>query len=424
MTTKPQAGILNRPPEHAMLAAYNLTTLDPASTLAAVERLREVVRKELKSDLDGPNPPELLDQPSAETGELGFDDGYDRYHLTITVAFGAGAFAKLASSQPPADLIAIPWAQLGDQPRAANDNGDVLLQVCSDSLYITEHVLRRVEQELNDVLESVWVVAGHQRHNSRSGRASRGEGRALIGFLDGTSNLRPGANPDDAKLVFVDPDAVPNYPPPVVETAGAPNPYGGPQPPILPGDLRPRPASEPEWTRGGSYVVVRASTFNASAWDARSQRDQELAVGRHKVSGQPLDAADDASAPDVAEPQFGSGNDPEGAITPLASHVRKSNPRGPGDELRRIFRRGYPLITATGTGELQRGLIFIAFARSISTQFEFITRAWTNNPDFPRPGAGIDRLREIETVLCGGYFFAPPLTKANKPWSFALPPIA
>jgi len=41
---------------------------------------------------------------------------------------------------------------------------------------------------------------------------------------------------------------------------------------------------------------------------------------------------------------------------------------------------------------LTRGLAFIAFARTISTQFEFIFRGWMRNPDFPEQGSGLDAL--------------------------------
>jgi hypothetical protein len=66
----------------------------------------------------------------------------------------------------------------------------------------------------------------------------------------------------------------------------------------------------------------------------------------------------------------------------------------------------------------------LGLGRTITTQFEFITRAWTNNPNFPQPGTGPDPLRAIETVLCGGYFFVPPITNANQPWTFTLPSAA
>lgn len=75
----PQAGITNRPPEHLLLATFNFSSEDARASLKA---LGSVVERELRSDLDAENPPEAKDQPSAETGELGFKDDYDRAHLT------------------------------------------------------------------------------------------------------------------------------------------------------------------------------------------------------------------------------------------------------------------------------------------------------------------------------------------------------
>lgn len=211
-----------------------------------------------------------------------------------------------------------------------------------------------------------------------------------------------------------------DYPPRMPAVGpGQPNPYGGPVPPSFPADLAEPPTREPEWTKDGTYLVVRASTIDTTTWDRVTLGEQEHAVGRWKISGSGLDKPNDPhhepQDPDLAA-------DPTGTTTPLASHVRKTNPRG-GDEdqRRRLFRRGYPLIGA-GLDGAQRGLVFAAFARTITTQFEFITRGWTINPDFPAPGTSVDALRRFEAqVLCGGYFFAPPLSFVTKPWSWVLP---
>lgn len=416
----PQAGILNRPPDHLLIASFAFTTTDPAGTHAACERLRALLHAELHSDLTDENPQTPKTAAPPETGELGFDDGFDRYHLTVTVGFSSAAYDKLGTGadQRPQDLIPIPWSQLGDTPDRA-DNGDLVLQICSDSLYVAEHVQRRVERDLADVLSTLWSAAGHQRHTSRSGRVNRNEGRALIGFLDGTVNLDPAHDADARRLVFVNPDDVASYPPqtPTI-TPGQPNPYGGgPQPPQFPPDLRHPPTTEPAWTRNGTYIVVRASTIDIPTWDSTTLGDQEHAIGRWKYSGNPLDQPDDDTVT-IAEPNF--ANDPSGAVTPLTAHIRRANPRGPDDPNRRIHRRGYPLIAATITGT-QRGLVFVCFARTISTQFEFITRAWTNNPNFPIPGAGVDALRRFEHVLAGGYFFVPPLAHVHDPTSWIIP---
>ena len=48
------------------------------------------------------------------------------------------------------------------------------------------------------------------------------------------------------------------------------------------------------------------------------------------------------------------------------------------------------------------------------------------NPDFPRPGAGRDRLLDQEalkdTILGGDYYFFPPFEKKTEPWTWKLPP--
>lgn len=413
----PASGILNRPPAHALLAALTLTTGDPATTRQALERLREVQRRELRSDLDETTAASDKAVPSQETGELDFTDGYDRAFLTITVGFAKRAFEMLAvpADEHPQDLVPIPWGALGDAPEKG-DSGDVLLQVCSDSMYINEHVLRRVEEELSDSFSVAWVVQGHQRYNSRQGRVSRKEGRALIGFHDGTSNLNPRHSDDDASLVFVDPAAVPGYP--TLPQPGQPNPYGQPQGPQFPPDLRDRPAREPDWTKCGTYCVVRASALDTARWDREPLGTQEQVIGRFKVSGASLDLTDDPAQLDQP-PAFASN--PADVRVALNAHVRKANPRTAEDRPRQVFRRGYPLIDASLNG-LRRGLVFVCFARTISTQFEFITRAWTTNPDFPTPGTGPDPLRAYEQVLCGGYFFVAPIASPNKPWSWILPP--
>ena len=141
-------------------------------------------------------------------------------------------------------------------------------------------------------------------------------------------------------------------------------------------------------------------------WDT-TLGDQEH--GRFKVSGSALDKPDDPTV-DPVDPDFAA--DPSGAITPHTSHIRKVNPRGAGRPQRRLFRRGYPLILPA-VETTQRGLVFAAFARTITTQFEFMTRAWTINPDFPAPDTGPDALRAFEAVMCGGYFFVPPLDRAR-----------
>lgn len=411
-----QSGITNRPPEHCVVGAFRLNTIEPVPTRDALEELRRVVSAELRSDLDNQSPGADKSEPSPETGELGFDDGHDRAHLTITLGLGSTAFDKLgvAGENRPQDLVPIPWAELEDSP-VQSEQGDLLLQVCSDDAYICEHAIRRVEEELREQMTLVWTQIGSQRYTTRQGRTNRREGRAVTGFIDGTNNLNPRRSEDDGRLVFVDPDAVPSYPP---VPAGQPAGYGGAPGTAFPPNLRQPPAQEPAWARLGTYMTIRSSTIDTTAWDRASLGEQEENVGRFKFSGASLDLTDDPAHLNDA-PAFEA--DQSKTTVPVDAHARKSNPRRPEDLDRRIFRRGYPLISGSTDG-FDRGLLFISFGRTLSTQFEFIFRAWMRNPNFPKEGAGPDRLFQFENrVLAGGYYFVPPLEHRTRPWSWIIP---
>jgi deferrochelatase/peroxidase EfeB len=411
-----QSGITNRPPEHCVVGAFRLNTTEPVATSNALEELRRVVSAELRSDLDNQSAGTDKSDPSPETGELGFDDGHDRAHLTITFGLGSTGFDKLgiAIENRPQDLVPIPWAELGDNP-AQPEQGDLVLQVCSDDAYICEHAIRRVEEELREQMTLLWTQIGSQRYTTRQGRTNRSEGRAVIGFIDGTSNLNPRRNEDDARLVFVDPNAVQTYP---SIPAGQPPGYGGAPGTAFPANLRQPPAQEPAWTRFGTYMTVRSSTIDITAWDQASLGEQEQNVGRFKLSGTSLDLTDDPAH--LNDPPAFEG-DQSNTTVPVDSHARKSNPRRPEDLDRRIFRRGYPLIAGSTDG-FDRGLLFISFGRTLSTQFEFIFRAWMRNANFPSEGAGPDRLFQFESgVLAGGYYFVPPLEHRTRPWSWIIP---
>lgn len=104
--------------------------------------------------------------------------------------------------------------------------------------------------------------------------------------------------------------------------------------------------------------------------------------------------------------------DPEGWHTPLFAHIRKGNPRDglvtvPGRpplaaadlDGRRIIRRGIPYGPAFDFGrpdheqEAPRGLVFVGYQADLVQQFEFLTKKWINDLDFPpsrNPRVGAD----------------------------------
>jgi deferrochelatase/peroxidase EfeB len=426
--TNYQAGILDAPPEHVLVVALAFAAADTPSCVTAAQGLRELIRRELAADIDEIDPDSNSAMPSADTGELGVDTGYDTTGLTITVGVSASGFQRLGipANQQPQDLIPIDWGSFADSPVNANE-GDLVLQICADSSYIVEHVLRRIEHEQGGAFTVVWTLAGEQRNGgSHGGPLTADSARSLIGFHDGLSNLDP-KDPGDQQLIFVGQSGAPPCPPP--PPAGQQPPPGPGQPgygqpgtagPIFPGDLRPAPPPEPGWATDGSYLMVRASLFNMGAWDQEPLQQQQLTVGRWKYSGATLDNQNSPAHRHDA-PVFAT--DATNVSVPGNSHIRRANPRALVDDvLRRIFRRGYPIMLQSAQGTMERGLLFLAYGRTLSTQAEFIMRAWLKNQNFPEQNSGVDPLLASETqVLAGGYYFIPPVAGPGERWNFQLP---
>lgn len=201
--------------------------------------------------------------------------------------------------------------------------------------------------------------------------------------------------------------------------------------------------TEPEWATNGSYLVYRRLRQDVAAFErflehgvrelrnagveVDAARFGAMCVGRWK-SGTPIARAprqdDPAIARDDYAPQsflFWSDTKPvrwrdpaqppdrfpaatmdgDGERCPLAAHVRKVNPRDEATDVgslwrtlrRRILRRGVTYGPKYEPGEepgTDRGLLFLSYQRSISEQFEFVWRVWSNKSGTPRANAGFD----------------------------------
>ena len=425
MTAGPQFGLLSSPPQHLLVAALNFATpTDPTVNRATVEKLRELLRRELAGDLDEITATTAKLDVWSETGEVGVADGWAQTNLTVDAGFSASGYVALGYTSmglQPQDLIEVPWDRFGPRIPLNPISGDLVLHIRADSLFAAEHVLRRVQHNLTGQLATIWTLSGTLRF-APPGTKLRDQGRALNGFHDGLSNLNPHVEADRA-LIFLDPAAVASYPAtPTAQPAPGAAGYGGQPPtptePIFPATLRQPPTVEPAWTAGGSYMFVRGSVSDIGMWDSQPIGVQEATVGRFKSSGSFLDRVDTAANKDK-QPLFAT--EPTSVLVPPTSHVRRANPRlAASDPQRRVLRRGYPMFQ-TGA-ETKRGLTLITFSRSLSTQIEFIMAAWLTNPDFPHPNAGIDPLLTFEKeVLAGGYYFVPALSDGSEPTSWILP---
>jgi Dyp-type peroxidase family len=83
-------------------------------------------------------------------------------------------------------------------------------------------------------------------------------------------------------------------------------------------------------------------------------------------------------------------DDADGTHCPFGAHIRKVNPRkGQRDvvDVPRMLRRGIPFGPPYDEQpDTERGLIFLAYQTSISSQFEFLTKRWMNSNLNPGPG--------------------------------------
>jgi deferrochelatase/peroxidase EfeB len=304
----------------------------------------------------------------------------DSYRVTVTIGLGANLFRDASGrdrfglrGRMPRSLKIMP-SLAGDRFMPGETATDVILLVCSDHQYVNVWITKRMTDP-ND-LGQYFDVTGVERGFARP------DLREHLGFDDGIANLR--AIDDDPlhRLVYVD-----------------------------------RTAHEPKWCVGGTYLVYRKIHEQIREWEQVPVAEQERRIGRFKADGRPLT---NNHNPQTLVPDF-TGDD-DGKITPLMSHIRKVQPRraapdlfGVNDLDRRFHRRPYPFFDGVQDDQLQVGLHFLAFMRSIREQFEHVATMWQFNPDFPRPGTGIDELYQQGTLstLDGGYYFCPPGSKSK-----------
>ncbi len=120
---------------------------------------------------------------------------------------------------------------------------------------------------------------------------------------------------------------------------------------------------EPAWAVDGSYMVARRIRMRVEFWDRTALHTQEAIIGRFKDTGAPLDGVYETDVPAYA-------SDLEGVRTPLTAHIRLANPRTAETEKNRILRRGFNFSQGfTPDGQLDQGLLFVCFQRSLADGF-------------------------------------------------------
>lgn len=304
------------------------------------------------------------------------------YRVTITIGLGAGLFITNDGDDrfglrhhKPKWLRTMPKVT-GDKFEPAATATDLIFIIASDHPYVNVSIARALSQ-------GNWGEQGVKEQRLKVRTVDQGfarpDRREFLRFDDGIDNLSNLRDRELDKFVYVAPED-----------------------------------GEPAWAVNGAYLVWRKIKENLPIWEAFATAHQEGMIGRKKDTGKPL--SHQTEGVQGMTPVYPKADDEKDG--PLTAHIRKMQPRRQGVDLmgvadldRRFLRRGYPFFDGIDSkGEVLCGLLFMAFMRDLRKQFEWPVESWQTNPDFPKPGTGIDMMygSGVLSNISGGYYFCPP----------------
>ncbi len=245
--------------------------------------------------------------------------------LTCVVGLGSGLWDRLFGSPRPTGLH--PFSEIrGSQHTAVATPGDVLVHIRAHRFDVCFELAQHITDRLAGAAQVVDEIHGFRSFDDRD----------LLGFVDGTENPER----SDGRSAAIVGDGDPAF-------------------------------------AGGSYVVVQKYLHDLSAWNALPVEEQELAVGRTKLSD--LELPDD--------------------VKPANSHVALNTIVGENGEERQIVRLNMPF-GRVGAGEF--GTYFIGYTSDTDVIEQMLTNMFVGSP----PG-NHDRILDFSTAVTGCLFFAP-----------------
>jgi deferrochelatase/peroxidase EfeB len=313
-----QAGIVTPAQDRLHFAAFDVTTDSREELVALLRAWTEAAASMTSGRSVGAGEAVGYDSPPLDTGEA---LGLPASGLTLTFGFGPSLFDDrfgLADRRPQA-LQRLPHFP-GDNLDPARSDGDLCVQACANDPQVAVHAIRNLARIGFGTVAMRWNQLGFGRTSSTS--TAQQTPRNLMGFKDGTANLKAEDTAEIEKFVWVD------------------------------------PADDPraDWLAGGSYLVARRIKIHVETWDRTSLNEQENLVGRDRAHGAPLSGGTEFTELDLTI------EGTRGPLIPTNAHVRLAHPSQNNGT--RLLRRGYNFTDGTDTlGRLDAGLFFIAYVR-------------------------------------------------------------
>jgi deferrochelatase/peroxidase EfeB len=318
-----QAGIVTPSQDRLHFAAFDVTT-DSRDELVALLKAWTAASAEMTAGtpVGTDETPLPYDSPPADTGEA---LGLSASGLTLTFGFGPTLFEKDGRDRfglrdrQPRSLQELPHFP-ADNLDPARSNGDLCIQACAHDPQVAVHAIRNLARIGFGTVAMRWAQLGFGRTSSTSTQQTTA--RNLLGFKDGTKNLKAEDTAEIDEFVWV----------------------------------RPGDDSGAEWLADGSYLVARRINMHIEPWDRTSLREQENLIGRDRPEGAPLSGGKEFTEPDFKL----EGTD--GPLIPMDAHVRLAHPTANNGT--KLLRRGYNFTDGSDAlGRLDAGLFFIAFVR-------------------------------------------------------------
>ena len=362
-----QAGITTPAQDNMFTAAFDVSTTDVEELKTLLSDWAVAAEQMTAGELIGGQPSSNKQLPPKDTGEAW---GYKPNGLTITFGVGKGLFVDadgkdrfgLAAKMPAVLKEGMP-SFAGDQLHAAQSDGDLLIQACSNDAQVCVHAIRNLTRIAFGTAALRWSQVGYGRTSSTS--VDQETPRNLFGFKDGTNNIKAEDSSEQLnKHLWVQKG----------DDAAA------------------------EWMTGGTYYVARRIRMLAEIWDRLRLIEQEQTMGRDKRYGAPLSIANPTkSSEEFTAVDYKAKDDKGETLVPADAHIAVVSPEQ--NQGRRMLRRGYNYTDGSDSlGLLQTGLFFIAFVRDPRTNFYPILDRMTKS----------DALQEYLKHEASALFAIPP----------------